>query len=88
MLEFQEDALDVLAVDGLTVSLIRLTAGGPPTAELRVGGHGYRYDRSYPIKGYSATMPGYLQQQLAAGKQPLIIERADRFYVYLEGEES
>ena len=36
----------------------------------------------YPIKGFSAVMPKYLREQLAAGKVPLIIERPDRFYVY------
>ena len=84
MSEYDDSELEVFAADGLRVPVIHMTtAGGPPSADIKVGGQGYQYDRSYPIKGHSATLPKYLIEQVAAGKQPLLIERPDRFYVYI-----
>jgi hypothetical protein len=83
MQEIDDSLLEPYQDNGLQVPSVRLTAGGPPDVEVRVGDQEYRYERSYPIKGHSAVMPGFLREQLAAGKRPLLIERADRFYVYL-----
>ncbi|HEY4684688.1 MAG TPA: hypothetical protein VII57_01445 [Dehalococcoidia bacterium] len=83
MQEFDDDLLEPYPVDGSLVPLIRLTRGGPPHVAVKVGDKAYHYDRSYPFKGQGAVLPRYLREQLAAGKQPLLIERADRFYVYL-----
>ena len=82
MLEFDDADLEPFPADGLMVPLIRMTTGGLPTVSIRVSDRPYQYDRSYPIKGHSATMPAYLKEQVAAGKRPLLIERPDRFYVY------
>jgi hypothetical protein len=82
MLELEETLLEPYPMDGLVVPVIRMTSGGLPEANLLVGDQAYRYDRSYPIKGYSAVLPRYLGEQVAAGKKPLLIERPDRFYVY------
>ena len=43
----------------------------------------YAYDRSYPIKGHSAVMPGAVADLLAEGRQVLVAERGERYYVYL-----
>ncbi len=83
MLELADDQLEPFPVDAFLVPLLRLTRGGPPPVQVRVGGRTYHYDRSYPFKGQGAVLPRYLREQLAAGKQPLLIERPDRFYVYL-----
>ena len=82
MLEFDDSLLEPFSADGLMLPLIRLTGVGLPQVALKIGGQEYRYDRSYPIKGHSAVMPGYLKEQVAAGKKPLLLERPDRFYVY------
>ena len=83
--EFEDAEMEPLPIDaGLVVPVIRLTLSGmPPDTAIKVGGQEYVYDRSYPIKGYSAVLPGYLKEQMAAGKRPLLVERPDRFYVYL-----
>lgn len=82
MLEIDDEQIEALPADGLSFPLVRLSDEIPPS-ELSAGGRAYRYERSYPIKGYAAVMPGYLQEQAKAGKQALIVERPDRFYVYL-----
>jgi hypothetical protein len=84
VLEFDDDAIEAFPVDGISVPLVRMTAGSIPTVQIRVDGRDYQYERSYPIKGHSAVMPPYIKEQAAAGKKPLLIERPDRFYVYFE----
>ena len=84
MQEFEDALLEPFATDGVVVPLLRLTSEEqPPDSQIKVGDQAYNYDRSYPVKGHSAVMPGYLREQFAAGKKPLIVERPDRFYVYL-----
>jgi hypothetical protein len=82
--EYDDSMLEPLAADGITVPLLRLgTEDQPPDSEVKVGAQSYKYDCSYPLKGYAAVMPAYLKQQMAAGKKPLVIERPSRFYLYL-----
>ena len=78
--------MEAFPADGFFVPLIRMTSGPLPSAAIKVGDREYRYARSYPIKGYSAVMPGYLKEQAAAGKKPLLVERPDRLYVYFAAE--
>jgi hypothetical protein len=82
-MEIDESLLEPLPLDGFEVARVRLHAGGPPFSEVRLGAEKYRYDRSYPVKGHGANLPRYLREQMASGKKPLVIERVDRFYVYL-----
>ena len=83
MLEFEDTETEPFPADGgLLVPLIRMTAGGLPSVDIKVGDQQFRYDRSYPYKGQSAVMPAFLREQVAAGKKPLLVERPDRFYVY------
>jgi hypothetical protein len=50
--------------------------------QLRVGETEYAYQRSFPIKGHSAVMPGAVEELLAQGKQLLIAEHNERYFVY------
>ena len=83
MMQFEDTELDALPLDGgLLVPRIRMTTYGLPAILIAVGDQEYQYDRSYPIKGHSATLPKAIRQSMEEGKKPLIIERPDRFYVY------
>ena len=84
MQELDEDRLEPMPLDGFMVPMIRMVQEDrPPYFEVKVGDQAYRYERSYPLKGFSALMPKYIQEQMAAGKKPLIIERPQRYLVYL-----
>jgi hypothetical protein len=83
LLELDESEIEPLVLDGLEVARIRLTGGPPPYSAATLGGREYRYERSFPVKGYGAALPTFLRERLAEGKTPLLIERPDRFYVYL-----
>ncbi len=83
MLELDDSLLDVLPLDGMMVPRIRMTTWGLPEVEIKVGDEEYTYQKSFPIKGHSATLPKRIAELLDAGKTPMIVERTDRFYLYL-----
>lgn len=69
----------------MEIPRIRLTLGEPtPYHQVRVGEQSYQYEKSYPIKGHSATLPRFVRQQLGEGRKPLLIERPTRYLVYLD----
>ena len=82
MQEYDDTLLEPFDLDGLTVPLLRLTAGDVPAVDIKVGGLEFHYDRSYPLTGYGAVLPKYVMEQVAAGKKPLLVERPERYYVY------
>ena len=83
--EFEESQVEPLPIDGIDVPLIRLTLGEPPPFhQVKVGDQAYQYEKSYPIKGYSATLPPFVREQLGAGRKALLIERPTRYLVYLD----
>jgi hypothetical protein len=82
--ELSDSRMEVYSIGGVWVPVVKQTTEtGPPKIHVIIEGQGYNYDRSYPVKGHSALMPPYLREQLNAGKQPLLIERPERFYVYI-----
>ena len=84
VLAFEDVDLEPLMLEGMIVPVLRLTdADEYPTVQLKVGDQEYHYDRSYNLKGYSAVLPKYLRELYAAGKQPLLMERPTRYYVYV-----
>jgi hypothetical protein len=83
VLELDDSLLDVLPLDGMMVPRIRMTTWGLPEVEVKVGDEEYEYQKSFPIKGHSATLPKRIGELLDEGKSPLVIERPDRFYLYL-----
>ena len=83
MLELDELEIETLPLDGIEVPRIRFY-GAPPYTQARLGEREYRYERSFPVKGHGAKLPNFLREQMAAGKSPLLLERDERFYLYLD----
>jgi hypothetical protein len=82
VLELDESLIETLPLDGLEVPRIHVY-GPPPFSQALLGQQQYNYERSFPVKGHGAKLPAFLREQMNAGKTPLILEREDRFYVYL-----
>jgi hypothetical protein len=82
VLELDELELEPLPLDGMEVPRIRVY-GPPPFSQARLGEQEYRYERSFPVKGHGANLPNFIREQTSAGKIPLVLEREDRFYIYL-----
>jgi hypothetical protein len=88
MQEYEDTELEPITVDGVVVPVLRLNDIDLPAVELRVGGTEYLYDRSVPIKGHGAILPRYLADVITNGKKPLLVERIERYYVYLAREKA
>ena len=86
MQEFDDLEMEPFALEGLTLPMIRLNDIDLPGTLIKVGGEEYKYERSYPFKGYGAVMPKYVAEQLNAGRKPLVVERLDRYYLYFAVE--
>ncbi len=82
ILELEDVDLEPLALDGMEVPRLHYH-GSPPFTTLKFDGQEYQYERSFPVKGHGASLPNFLRERMAEGKKPLLVERADRFYVYL-----
>lgn len=82
MLELDPSALESLILDGLEVPLADLTDLDVAPARLRLGGKVYQYIKSYPAKGYTAVAPYDIGPLLAQGKEVLLVNRGERYYLY------
>jgi hypothetical protein len=85
--DYDETLIEPLAIGSLILPVLRIGLDPEvPTVQLKIGDKLYRYDRSFPSKGYGAVMPEYLAEQLAADREPLLVERGKRYYLYFAGE--
>jgi hypothetical protein len=87
MQQYDDSLLEPLQVEAITVPVLRIASGPEvPATELQVGDQTYRYEKSFPSRGYAAVLPRFLNEQLAADRKPLLVERVKRYYVYFAAE--
>ena len=72
-----------LDLGSFEVPYVQIEAAPFVHSHLRAGDVEYVYDRSYPIKGHSAVMPGDVAELFRKGRRVLVAERNERYYVYL-----
>ncbi len=90
----QEQQHEVLALDPASIGTLDLP--GPmwvPLADLvdadflptrvSLGGEEYAWQSSVIIRGHGAVLPARIRDLQASGKKVLIIEREDRYYVFV-----
>ncbi len=53
-------------------------------ARVKVGDKEYAFSFSTIIRGHGATLPGRIRELRAAGKMPIVFERDDRYYIFVE----
>ena len=82
-LEIDSSLVGTLELPELKVPYVDLNDQPVVHTRLRVGETEYTYDRSFPIKGHSAVMPDAIAELQAQGRQVLVAERNERYYVYL-----
>ena len=82
-LQIDASLVGALALEGSDVPYVHLEHEASIQARLRVGETEYAYDRSYPVKGHSAVMPGEIAELQAEGRRVLVAERNERYYLYL-----
>lgn len=79
------DEMTVLSEDGVDVFHLNLVeeAQTPPYYVV-VDGRRFAFSgRTYLIQGHGAVMPRELAEEQEAGRLPIIVERGDRYYLYL-----
>ncbi len=82
-LQIDATLVGVLQLEGFEVPYTHLVDEEFVHTNLRVGETEYTYDRSFPLKGHSAVMPAAIAELQAEGRQVLVAERGERYYVYL-----
>lgn len=50
---------------------------------LKLGTREYVWNSSMLVKGWGAMMPDKIRELRAAGQEPLVVERGDRYYIYV-----
>ena len=56
----------------------------PPPYHITVEGRRFAFTaRTFLVQGHSAYMPGALREVEAAGQLPLLVEREDRYLLYI-----
>ncbi len=81
--EIASSRLGNLELEQLRVPYVNLEGEPFVGTRIRVGGTEYTYSQSYPITGHSAVMPGAIDKLQSEGKQVLVAERGERYYLYL-----
>ncbi len=83
VLQIDAALVGALQLEGFEVPYTHLDDEEYVHTSLRLGETEYTYDRSFPTKGHSATMPAAIAELQAEGRQVLVAERGKRYYVYL-----
>ncbi len=82
-LEIASSRLGKLELGQLDVPYVNLEDARSAHTRLKVGDVEYTYSQSYPVKGHSAVLPGVVAQLRSEGRQILVAERGERYYIYL-----
>ena len=81
--EIDAAQLGTLDLDGMWVPYVDMHDAGFIPSRVAIVNDEYAYVQSFPISGHGAVMPQAIRQFRAEGKRPVIIERDDRYYVYV-----
>jgi hypothetical protein len=84
MLEIDPAQLGTLDLDRMWVPYIDMNGFDSylPT-RVKVANDEYAFESSMIILGHGAVLPGRIRDLRKAGKKPMIIERNQRYYVYV-----
>lgn len=82
-LELNPTQLGTLELGNVWVPYIDLVDADFLPSRVRLGKDEYAFQSSILVKGHGAVLPGRIGDLRAAGKEPLIVERGDRYYVFV-----
>jgi hypothetical protein len=83
MLELEPNQLGSLDLQDLWVPYVDLYDEPFMPTRIKLGAEEYAYNSSVPIKGHGATLPGKIRALREAGKTPLVVERDERYYIFV-----
>jgi len=82
-LELDPKDLGTLDLEGAWVPYADLHDSAFLPTRITLGADEYAYSSSMIIQGHSAVLPQRIMQLRSAGKKPIIVERDDRYYVFV-----
>lgn len=78
------DDLTVLSEDGVDVFVLHWGVEPAPPYFIHVGERRFEFSAStLLVSGHSALLPAWVREQEGEGRIPLLVERDDRYYLYL-----
>jgi hypothetical protein len=83
MLELNPRDLGTLELGDQWIPYVNLYGEEFLPTRVRLGDEEYAWHSSTIISGHGAELPGKIRDLRAAGKKPIIIEREDRYYVFV-----
>ena len=83
-LEVDPNELGTLDIEAdVWVPYLDMNEASMVPTRLKLGAREYAWNSSMPAKGWGATMPGKIRELRDAGQDPLIVERGDRYYIFV-----
>ena len=82
-MEIDPSQLGTLDLEGAWVPYIDLHDAQFVPTHVKIVDEDYAFKQSFNIFGHGAVMPQAIRQFRAEGKKPVVIEREDRYYVYV-----
>lgn len=82
-MEINPANLGTLELDGMWVPYVDLVDEGFVHRRVTVGPDEYGFESSMIVRGHGAVLPGRVREIKAEGKKALILERDDRYYLYV-----
>lgn len=82
-MEINPADLGTLELDRQWVPYIDLADAGFMPTRLTIANEEYAFDGSYLVLGHGAVLPGRVRELRSAGKKPVVVERKDRYYVFV-----
>ncbi len=73
-------------IEGIVLPLLNLNHAEQVEVNLRFRGRDYAFTSSVPSIGYGAILPGRVRQALEEGRRALLVDRGERYYLYLTPE--
>jgi hypothetical protein len=83
VLELDPKDLGTLDLDGAWVPYADLHYMDFLPTRIKLGADEYAYNSSMIISGHGAVLPQRIKALRGAGKTPIIVERDDRYYVFV-----
>lgn len=82
-MEIDPADLGTLELDSQWVPYIDLAGAEFIPTRLTIANEEYAFDGSHPVFGHGAVLPGRVRELRSAGKKPVVVERKDRYYVFV-----
>ena len=82
-MEISPSELGTLELDGMWVPYIDMYDAEFVPTRLNLSRDEYAFESSILARGHGAVLPPKLRELRAAGKKPLLVERGNRYYIFV-----